>query len=101
RVERIEPPFRLAMPDLDRAAARATRAYGGRGLQVPDACLVEKRPREQRADRTDIDDVVGVGIVVKRMVLGAPDQRRVAPLCDPQRVRFRYFFREAHAARAQ
>ncbi len=43
RVERVQLPFRLAMPDVDRAAARAAGADGGRGLQVPDAGLVQER----------------------------------------------------------
>ena len=80
RVERVELPFRLAMPDLHRAAARAARADRRRRLQVPDARLVEEVARQQRADRADVDDVVGIRVVVERAVLGGANQRDVAAL---------------------
>ncbi len=100
-VQRVELPLRLAVPDLHRAAASASRADRRRGRQIPDPRLVEERPRQQRADRADVDDVVGVRIVVERMVLGRADQRGVAALRDAERVRLRYLAREAHATRAQ
>ena len=100
-VERVELPFGLAMPDLDRAAARASRADGGSRLEIPDSCLVQERTREQRADRTEVDDVVRVRVGVERPVFGGANQRRIAALGDAQRIRLRYFAREAHATRAQ
>ena len=74
RVNRVQLPLGLAVPQLDRAAARAARAYGRRGLQIPDARLVEKRARQKCADRTYINDVVRVHVLVKRSVLGGAHQ---------------------------
>ena len=80
-IERVELPLGLAMPDLHRAAARASRADRGRGLQIPDPRLVEERPRQQRADRADIDHIVGIRIGVERVVFrrrGPATHRRAA-----------------------
>src|SRR4029078_13709275 len=77
-IERIQLPFRLAMPDVDRAAARAARADGRRGLQVPDAGLVQERAGEQCADRAEVDDVVRVRIGVEREILRGAHRRRLA-----------------------
>src|SRR5204862_1349097 len=72
-----------------------------RRLEIPDPCLVQERAREQRADRAKVDDVVRVRVGVERVVLGRAHQGCVAALNDAERVRLRYFPREAYAARAE
>ena len=98
----LQLPLGLAVPEVDGAAARAARAHRRRRLQVPDARLVQERARQQRADRADVDDVVGVRVVRRSAPSSAgADQRVVAAVLDAERVGLRDLAREAHAARAQ
>ncbi len=100
-IERAQVPLGLAMPEVDRAAARAPGAYRGRRLQVPDPGLVEERARQQRPHGADVDDVVGIRVGVEGAILGGAHQRAVAPVLDAERAGLGDLVREAHAARAQ
>src|SRR4029078_8168230 len=74
-IERVQLPFGLAMPDVDRAAARAARTHRRSRLQVPHARAMDERPRQERADRTQVGDVVGIAIALEAAVLSGSYQR--------------------------
>ena len=77
----LQLPLGLAVPDVDRAAARAARADRRRRLQVPDARLVQERPRQQRADRADVDDVVRVRVARRSAPSSAARTSDWSPRC--------------------
>ena len=100
RVERVQFPLMLAVPDIDAAAALAPRADRLGGLQVPHAGMRHQLGGEQRTHRAEVDHVVGVDVEIEVGVFGGTDQRVIAAVHGAQRLRARYFVREPDAERA-
>ena len=89
-----------AVIDVDVAPRSAAGADGRSFLQIPDARLEAEILAGQRADRTHVHDVAGVG-VVELLARKQADARVVAALEDAQFARFGDLVAEPRAARAE
>ena len=98
---RLQAPLRAPVPDVDGAAALAARADRGSRLQVPDPGAIEEGPRQQCADRAQVDDVVRVVVPGEGAVARGAHQADVRALLDAQAVGAGHFPSEADAARAE
>ena len=80
-----------------RAAAAADRV---RSLEKPRTDLESKVRTRERANRTDIDDIAGVGIV-EGLIFVNGDLSGVTAVEDPDLARLRHVARETDASRAE
>lgn len=88
------------MPDQDVAAPLAAGTHRGCGLGEPHPGMIEIGAGQQGTDRADIDDVIGIDVVVEVGVLGWADQHMVASIDRTERLRPGDLCRKPDAARA-